>query len=404
VPNREDKRRSDGEQGQALLLLVVAMTIAFVAGAIAIDVGLWLSERRGAQTDADLPALAGAWELLDPIGNNQAAAAGAVNDWISGNDEQGNLTLHNVTVDDSCFDQGTLDAVTVNVRHDSVALFSRIFNVAEPDIGAHAKACAGAAQGVIGVVPFQVNDDNSACFDSQEEPLFGTLCPIAIASQGGGPAAMLDLEAAGGRCSDAQAPPNFEELIESGSLGNCLMNTQGNCNPGSSGPWDDCVGVQSASNQEIVDGLKQRLHRTAICDLDGDGLDELNESVSAVFGAGAGALYEARDCDPGTNGTQVSPRLVNIVVLDDRPSPGSNGYPIKAFAAFFLAGCTSPGTSVNSPRDVDRDCDRPGHDDDDDDDNYFGRVWGEFVNLVVTGVDVGAPASPTTIFGISLEE
>jgi len=34
-----------------LILAVLGVTVIFLAGAIAIDIGLWLSERRGAQTD-----------------------------------------------------------------------------------------------------------------------------------------------------------------------------------------------------------------------------------------------------------------------------------------------------------------------------------------------------------------
>src|SRR3989304_4876854 len=104
--------------------------------------------------------LGGGWELIDPTGNNTPQALAAVNDWISDNDEQGNLTLHNVVVDDSCFGVWDEDAVAVDVRHDSRTLFFSIFGFAdEPNIGAHAKACAGAAQGLGNIVPFQIDND-----------------------------------------------------------------------------------------------------------------------------------------------------------------------------------------------------------------------------------------------------
>src|SRR5437867_11565923 len=78
------------ERGQALILGVMALTVVFVIGVIVVDVGLWVSERRGAQKDADATTLAGAYELLGQdfvnlASNNaattQANAQNAVNEW-----------------------------------------------------------------------------------------------------------------------------------------------------------------------------------------------------------------------------------------------------------------------------------------------------------------------------------
>ncbi|HEY8766157.1 MAG TPA: pilus assembly protein TadG-related protein, partial [Dehalococcoidia bacterium] len=66
-------RRLSEEHGQSLLLLVLAITVMFVIGAIVVDVGLWLSERRGSQTQADFSALAGAYELLNPAASSSDA-------------------------------------------------------------------------------------------------------------------------------------------------------------------------------------------------------------------------------------------------------------------------------------------------------------------------------------------
>src|SRR5438128_1644264 len=47
----------------------------FVIGAIVVDIGLWVSERRNAQAAADLAALAAATQLRDPSDPNAAAIA-----------------------------------------------------------------------------------------------------------------------------------------------------------------------------------------------------------------------------------------------------------------------------------------------------------------------------------------
>ena len=54
-----------GECGQMLLIFALLIVpVTFGLGAVAVDASLWQSERRGAQKDADLSALAGALELV----------------------------------------------------------------------------------------------------------------------------------------------------------------------------------------------------------------------------------------------------------------------------------------------------------------------------------------------------
>ena len=393
-------KRSGRERGQALILLVLAMTVIFVVGAIAVDVGLWLSEKRGAQTDADFPALAGAWELL-PQNGDAATAEAAAYDWADDNDETANLAVDNVDVDDSCFNQGPDDAVTVDVTHNSQTLFTTIFGlVDDPNIRAHAKACAGAATGLGGILPFQIEDDPGPCFDASEQPIFTTFCPIEFGAQGGNPRGIIDLEASGDYCSEAGGAGNIENMIEFGATGNCFINTSGVCNPLKNGKWYDCVAVQTGNPKKVMDGVFKRVSKDGDCDAeygDGDGLDEFDEVVELQSGSGPTGTYIGLDCDPNTDGKQISPRLVTIVVLEEPPPPGPDGHPIVAFAGFYLAGCTPEGVPVTDQSQVDTECTTgpPGH----------SVVWGQFVTLVVTNQGgVGPPNSQTTIFGITLVE
>jgi hypothetical protein len=91
-------------------LFVGIFTILAMVCAAAVDFGLWFSERRGAQTDSDLLALAGAWELLDRSNNPDQRAADAVDEWLIENEEAGNTSLEDVTIDDSCFGEWDFDA------------------------------------------------------------------------------------------------------------------------------------------------------------------------------------------------------------------------------------------------------------------------------------------------------
>ena len=125
--------------------------------------------------------------------------------------------------------------------------------------------------------------------------------------------------------------------------------------------------------------------------------------MDLVFGAGVTGIYAPRDCDPSTPGTQASPRLVTLIVLEEPPptSSGPTGYPIIAFAGFYLAGCATETAVVVDEDDLDR---------------YYipnsvltgppGKavVYGRFVNIIVAGGGIGNPTAQTTAFGIALVE
>ena len=348
-----------------IILAVLVMTVTFVVGAIAIDLGLWLSERRGAQTDADFSALAGAFELLDPDASANDAIQAAT-DNLDANDEQLNASLPEpIEVDDSCYNRGVNDAVTVNVRHDSRALFFDIFGVTDPDIGAHAKACVGAIQAPSNLVPFQLDDDPGPCFDTNEKPIFTAMCPVELGAQGGGSGrGMLDLEAPDDYCSHGGGSGDIEDMIESSAPGICLINENPSAACGG-GPWYDCVAIQNGNPQKVLDGTAARLAKDGDCDIDGDGVDEFFETITTVKDTGNPftSIYEARDCNTALAGDQISPRLVTIVILEeDPPNGGSNvGHPIIAFAGFYIAGCASENDTVDDESDLDPDCNSPGN-------------------------------------------
>ena len=274
------------EDGQVIIWGLLIMTVIFVVGAIVVDIGLFLSERRGAQTDADFASLAGAFELLDP-GASASDAEDEAMDNLDANDEQDNIDWQNIVVDDSCFDRGVNDAVSVDVRHSSKPLFFSVFGLLEPDIGAHAKACVGAANAPGDLVPFQIDDNPGPCFDTDEEPKFTSMCPIELGAQGGNSSrGMMDLEAPGDYCSAAPGSGDIEELIEFGAPGICLINPTHDCDPGNGGPWYDCVAVQTGNPQNVLDGVNKRVLKDGFCDAnfgDGDGVDEFEESVELVF-------------------------------------------------------------------------------------------------------------------------
>jgi hypothetical protein len=408
--NNRRAPRGRHEEGQALIFLIFGMTVVFIIGVIAVDIGLWLSERRGAQKDADTVALAAAWELLSPAAT-EAGAVAAGEAWLAANDQQGNAELAQpIVVDDSCFNTGRLDGVTVDINHGTRGLFASIFDVAAPLPGAHAKACAGAAEAPgIDLTPFQIDRQAGPCFNADGTPNYTEICGIEFGAQGGrgtpSSRGLVDLSAPEGYCSDSQGGvQNVAEYIEWGAPSNCLVNESDTCSPARVGPWIPCVAVQPGNPQEVLKGVRARLSREGLCDSDGDGIDGFEESVQLVFDSGDPftSLYEARDCDPSTEGKQASPRLITIIILPKPPtgSVGNQGYPIDAFAAFHLFGCLTEAVPNPTPDQIDAKCAGPGRG------APPGRaiVYGKFVKLIVTGTGITAPSNSTTQFGIALVE
>ncbi len=409
-------RRLRSQRGQALIMFVGIFTIIAVAGAISVDFGLWFSERRGAQKDADVSALAGARELLDfeaPTPSDEAAAIAVAGTWVEINDQQDNASLAQpVQVGTSCFaddpddDPNRLDSVTVDVNHESRSLFASIFGLGEPDIGAHAMACAGSVITIEGGgVPIQV-DTGGPCFDTGL-PKYDELCPLEYGSQDDNPRGIIDLDADDDYCSQAGGSGDITELIEWGATGTCSTHPDGAdgvCDPENNGPWYDCVATQAGTPKKVLTGFLNRLSREGYCDTDSDGIDSFDEATDGpISGSGPNALYEPALCD----NDEVSPRIITIIVLGENPpeNSGNTGYPIVAFAGFYVAGCKASKDPIETPPSMDdlteeeKKCDvggkgnPPGH----------VVVFGQFVNLTVPG-EVGAFDPTSTLMGVSLGE
>ena len=421
--------RLNGQRGQVIVMFVGILTIITIAGVIVVDFGLWFSERRAAQTDADLPALAGARECMLELasgGSYTADPVGAVDDFFELN-RVSNTTLEYVSPACEEDDQGRL-CVTVRVRHDVETWFSSFYSpifdaVSDDDIGAHATACAGAAQAPDNVVPFEV-EKPGPCFQSGE-PDFSNLCPLEGSSWDPNPRGMLDLAASEDYCSEGPVPASIDKLIACSAPGICLINEEipPTCVPAILGPWYKCVVVQDGNPQNVLDGVRCRLMGGAackhiphidcstdgegICDTDGNGIDDFDESVDPD--PDWPGVYQAKDCDPTTTTEEeISPRLVTVIVLDVVPDPGNDGYPIAAFAAFYLEGCALDDYDPNADGKLTqtelyalfatnpeyRQCDvgNPGHQ----------VVYGRWVRLIVAGSGAGPVDPSTTMFSIAL--
>jgi hypothetical protein len=219
------------------------------------------------------------------------------------------------------------------------------------------------------IVPIQMDVAQAPCFqdsadaDTDPEPQFGILCEIEYGSEHENKdRGLLDLQASGDYCSEAGGSGDLEDLIEFGAPGTCRINETGDCDPNSKGPWYDCVATQRGNPTKVARAFRDRIAREGACDTDGNGYESFDEVVTLVFDSNEPSerVYEPRDCDPDTGGTQISPRLITIIVLEDPPlvSSGNTGYPIYAFAGMYVSGCAKE-TGLEEDE-IDRFCDVPG--------------------------------------------
>ncbi len=346
------------ERGQVLIFFVGIFTIIALIAAITIDFGLWFSERRGAQKDADLVSLAGAYELLDESGT-AADAEAAVQDYAAANDLDPPTDLHNVAVRSLDFPDGfdgdpeychtapdsggRLNAVVLDVDHDTTALFADVYQglggaalTGAPDVGAHACARAGSLLSTTGLRPWTVPMFTSECFDWQDDgdgvkeadddkfiPQFLQDCVFRIDEPSQVGSIRLGDEE-GEPCNEpGGGAAKYQENIIEGADAWCSIGQLIDTEPGlNQGP--------------TLTALAQLLSTEGECDAQNgsppngiDGFDESFEATSDV--PGPKVTFTPKDCS--------TPRAINIVILDEFDGIGFDTRPIEGFAAFFLQQC-----------------------------------------------------------------
>jgi hypothetical protein len=139
------------ERGQGLVLAAFAMVVIFGFAAMAIDVGLFLQERRDLQKSADAAALAGAQELPASPGDAQQKAE----EWAEKNGiDVGELEAIEIT---STYVAD--DTITVEVKRDVPFVFARVLGFTSDTMSAEGSARVGSPAAMGGLAPFAVLED-----------------------------------------------------------------------------------------------------------------------------------------------------------------------------------------------------------------------------------------------------
>lgn len=140
-----------GDQGQALIVSLVFLTVLLGMAAAVLDVGSWFREDRALQASVDAAALAGAQAL--PYSPGEATA----------------LALDYAGKNGGGIDAGAIDfeaqiladdTIVVRGEREAPGFFTKVFGVDSVDVHATAKARAGTMSAARWVAPIVVNEQH----------------------------------------------------------------------------------------------------------------------------------------------------------------------------------------------------------------------------------------------------
>ena len=405
------------DRGQIIVMFAAIFTITMVMGVITVDFGLWLSERRGSQTDADLPALAGAREYMlwlaqgnrcdEDGGAPDQAVEAAVEAWFNLNTDQTKTDpdpRYTYTVEPDC------PCVDVRVKHESKTLFSSFFSSVfdfdrvAGNIGARARACAGEAVSADETMPSYIISGGE-CFRNgdPEQPDFSNYCWIVSGAQNPNSPhrQTVNIDKTGEHCSPGDGnKKDVEDMFRTQGLGgSCSINTNdpptvASCGPS---PWSACVDVYTGDSYHPQDSIHDRITPPP-CDRNGNGMDDLSEVIDPT-------THDPIMCDPNApEGQRYSPRLIKFPVIDEPGHGSCSGgppCPILSFANFFITACVDDrdvadiisGSQQLTP--AERKCTASIPEGQE-------AAIGQWVKLTTAGAEIIPADGATTQFGIAL--
>ena len=282
------------EFGQGLVLAALAMVVVLGFAAMAIDVGLFLHEKRELQNAADAAALAGVQEL--PYSSAEAEAR--AQDWAVNNGvnlAEGELEAIQVTTT-----YAPNDTITVRVQRDVPFIFARVLGFTSDTMHAEATARVGSPSRAGNVMPWAL------LAGSQEGATYDTEVILKYSSKEGTSGDYGALALMGG----SGAEDYYNNIINGAeTCVSCVESTE----PG------NMVG-------KTEQGLRDRLQSTS------PQCDTFGEVFEAV---GDGWRFANNQCNPWEEEGANSKRVVLIPVISD-PDGGRAQVTVIRFALVFL--------------------------------------------------------------------
>jgi len=384
------------------IVFMFAIIIMIGVGAVALDYGSLVVERRDQQKSVDSMVLAGVQELPDDtLLADQYGREWGLRNGVAAPE------IVNLTLDNTCWnnhpqdDPDLIDSITADISRGGKLFFLSELGYSI-DVGAHAKACVGSLRESDGLRPWSISILNSPCFEPLDpagdlndpynyQPLYGQECVIRLESPSSQVGSIRLGDAEGEPCS----PPgggakSYTNNIKNGSVATCEIGDIVDTEPGLQvGPTLAAMAALLSGEGacDAIFGPPQGTFNT---------FDQLLESFSVPGGLipSPDTVFVPRSCpgsplfddDPGTPDTV---RFVTLVLIDEFDSPnGFGSEPIIGFAGFFIDRCDvleKDGVTITSyPR-----CDVP---------------KGDQANVAIVGtfiqyLKLGGPGGPLNPFG-----
>lgn len=191
------------ESGQGLVVATLVMVVILGFAAMAIDVGLFLHERRELQKSADAAALAGVQELPQSSADAEQKAA----EWAE-NNGIGDGELEAITVSTTYADN---DTITVEVKREVPFVFARVLGLTSDTMRADATARVGSPTIGTGAMPWGLRESYKEW--AEAEVGFGQ--PVVLMESAGGGAS----GAFGSLCLDGEhcGADVYRDVVEEGA-------------------------------------------------------------------------------------------------------------------------------------------------------------------------------------------
>jgi len=313
-----DTRR---QQGQTLLIFVLALTVLLGFTAMAIDVGLFFEDRRHVQNTADAAALAGVAELP----GNPAAAKSRAAQWAAKHGvTAGELKKIEVRTTDY-----PNDTMYVEIERQFSWVFGRVLGKTTSAVPASAAAQVGSVSGTSNLMPWAMVLGDSACLSPTGNPIVDTNCSVKVGAGIGttGWYGALDLDGKGGGSAE------YQSNINDGTADTVY------CAQGQTEPACQTSVVDALDGNKVGGtghGINERLlaEPTPGCDKSGNGKDDFSE----VFALNSSGIPKYTVNCPG------SPRLIVVPIVTLNGSPVQT-VTIKGWALAYLQGYSCVGAA-----------------------------------------------------------
>lgn len=311
------------ESGQTLIVAALLMAVVMGFTALAIDVGLFLEERRDNQNDADAMALAGVQYLPE----YPDLAVDTARDWAVKN----GVAANNIVKIEVQATYVANDSLYVELETEFDWIFGRVVGQTTSSVPAKAKALVGVISGNDQMMPWALLYGQSDCLNPDGTPIFGITCSVKVGAGDGveGWYGALDYDGTGG--GSAEYEQNIIDNTVSWKY--CITGD----------PSQACVvSVDTVDQLEgnkvggTGDGIEIRLSETP-CDTDGNDVDDFDE-VFQENTTGSGATYTVV-CE--------SPRLVIIPIVNYETTPVKQ-VTILGWSLGYLRGYTCVDGAGNS--------------------------------------------------------